>query len=206
MLLRMSNANSGMPQRNPESQNNPAYVPPAYGAQPNYTQQQPYGGQNANQPNQYPYANGQPNYTQQPNYMQPDYTQQYQAAPPQGYPSVNNPQDRWNGMCIAGFVCSFVIPVVGLILSIIALVQINKSGEKSKGMAIAGIAISAVRLVLEVVFFLLIVTGMLAGLGYALDYDYDYSYGDDDYDYSQYDDIDASYIANEQAVYDLATM
>ena len=180
MLLRMSNANSGMPQRNPESQNNPAYVPPAYGAQPNYTQQ--------------------------PNYMQPDYTQQYQAVPPQGYPSVNNPQDRWNGMCIAGFVCSFVIPVVGLILSIIALVQINKSGEKSKGMAIAGIAISAVRLVLEVVFFLLIVTGMLAGLGYALDYDYDYSYGDDDYDYSQYDDIDASYIANEQAVYDLVIM
>lgn len=195
MLLHMSNANSGMPQRNPESQNNPAYVPPAYGAQPNYTQQQPYGGQNVNQINQYPYANGQPNYTQQ-----------YQAVPPQGYSSINNPQDRWNGMCIAGFVCSFVIPVVGLILSIIALVQINKSGEKSKGMAIAGIAISAVRLVLEVVFFLLIVTGMLAGLGYALDYDYDYSYGDDDYDYSQYDDIDASYIANEQAVYDLATM
>lgn len=52
------------------------------------------------------------------------------------------PNDRWNGLVIAGFIFSFLIPIVGLILSIIGLVQINRHGGKSRGMAIAGIIIS----------------------------------------------------------------
>lgn len=51
-----------------------------------------------------------------------------------------------SGMAIAGFICSFFIGIVGLILSIIALNQINQSnGQLSgRGMAIAGIWISAI--------------------------------------------------------------
>ncbi|MBQ1599557.1 DUF4854 domain-containing protein, partial [Bifidobacterium sp.] len=43
----------------------------------------------------------------------------------------------------------FLVPIVGLILSIIGMVQINKNGGKSKGMAIAGIIVSVVVMVLN---------------------------------------------------------
>jgi hypothetical protein len=84
-----------------------------------------------------------PNVQQQP----PVNAQQPPSAmfPPQGGGYYFNPPvQRWNGLCIAGFVTAFLIPPVGLVLSIIALVQINKSREKSKGMAIAGIVISVI--------------------------------------------------------------
>jgi len=58
-------------------------------------------------------------------------------------------QPRWNGLAIAGFILSFLISLVGLILSIIALNQINKSGgmQKGKGLALAGIIISALSII-----------------------------------------------------------
>lgn len=75
-----------------------------------------------------------------------------QQFPPQGpyYPPIAN--DRWNTLCIVGFILSFFIAPVGLVLSIIALVQINKSHEKSRGMAIAGIVIGAVETILWAIF------------------------------------------------------
>ena len=106
-------------------------------------QGQPYtdGGQT---PPEQP-AYGAP-YTQQPYNAQygASYNAPYTAPYTQGYYYGQSAQtDKWNGLCIAGFVCAFIIPPIGLILSIVALVQINKSHEKSKGMSIAGIAISA---------------------------------------------------------------
>ncbi len=65
-----------------------------------------------------------------------------------GYGAPQN-NDKWNGLVIAGFVCAFLVPIVGLILSIIGMVQINKNGGKSKGMAIAGIIVSVVVMVLN---------------------------------------------------------
>lgn len=134
--------------------------------------QQPYG-----QPAQQPYGAPQAEPTQaMPDYgqMQPnqyaaqeqptqafDYSQQGQQPyggqippqiPPQepmvGYGAPQN-NDKWNGLVIAGFVCAFLVPIVGLILSIIGMVQINKNGGKSKGMAIAGIIVSVVVMVLN---------------------------------------------------------
>jgi len=60
-------------------------------------------------------------------------------------------QPRWNGLAIAGFILSFFISLVGLILSIIALNQINKSGgmQKGKGLALAGIIISALSIIVS---------------------------------------------------------
>ncbi len=48
-----------------------------------------------------------------------------------------------NTLAIVGFVLSFLISLVGLIISIIALIQINGSNgtQKGKGLAIAGIII-----------------------------------------------------------------
>lgn len=49
-----------------------------------------------------------------------------------------------NQLAIAGFVLSFLFVPLGLILSIIALIQIKKSRQAGKGLAIAGIAVSAI--------------------------------------------------------------
>ncbi|KAA8820232.1 DUF4190 domain-containing protein [Bifidobacterium vespertilionis] len=107
----------------------------------------------------------------------------YQPGPQPVYPGYAGyypPMQRWNVMSIVGFILSFVIPPAGLVVSIIALLQINKSGEKSKGLAIAGIAVGAVCTVLIVLFIALFVYA----LGYAMQngYYYDgprgYGYGD----------------------------
>lgn len=105
------------------------------------------------QPNQYA-AQEQPtqafDYSQQG--QQPYGGQIPPQIPPQepmaGYGAPQN-NDKWNGLVIAGFVCAFLVPIVGLILSIIGMVQINKNGGKSKGMAIAGIIVSVVVMVLN---------------------------------------------------------
>ena len=51
----------------------------------------------------------------------------------------------YNALAIIGFILAFIpkIWVISLIISIIALVQISKTKEKGKGLAIAGISISS---------------------------------------------------------------
>lgn len=58
-------------------------------------------------------------------------------------------QPSVSGMAVAGLVCSLFIGIIGLILSIIALNQINNSNGalSGRGLAIAGIWISAVSMV-----------------------------------------------------------
>ena len=58
-----------------------------------------------------------------------------------------------NGMAIAGFVLSFFCGLLGLILSIVAIGQINGSmGKQSgKGLAIAGVVIASVNILLGIV-------------------------------------------------------
>lgn len=110
------------------------------------------------------------NQSQQPMYSTPQYAApQYnpQATPAaqqniqqrqQGYYSQQEPS--WNGMAIAGFVCSFFFSVIGLVLSIIGFTQINKTAKetgvepKGKGLALAGIIISGVALAFQVLLFM----------------------------------------------------
>lgn len=51
-------------------------------------------------------------------------------------------------MAIVGFILAFFMPLIGLILSIIALTQIKKTGEGGKGLAVAGIIISVIMMIL----------------------------------------------------------
>ena len=76
---------------------------------------------------------------------------------PVGEVKSESPSVGWNGLTIAGFVVSFFSGIVGLIMSIIALKQVRSSGENSKGMALAGIIISAVRLAAVTLYVLLYV-------------------------------------------------
>ena len=147
--------------------------------------QQPYQQPNPQQagytqPNDQQYA-----YTQQP-YQQPGETYPPQGVYQQGaYPYPAQQQPNWNGMCVAGFVCSFLISIVGLILSIVGLKRVKQSGEKGQGLAIAGIVISAVRIALAIVLVILMILGFGVALSrYGRDYVYgQYGYYDDGYDY-----------------------
>jgi hypothetical protein len=61
-------------------------------------------------------------------------------------------ETKTDGFAIAGFVCSFLIPLLGIIFSIIGLNRIKKNASlRGRGLAIAGIIISAVLMVLYVV-------------------------------------------------------
>ena len=63
---------------------------------------------------------------------------------------------KMNGLCIVGFICSFVFVILGLILSIIGYNEAKKSGEDGKEFAMAGIIISAAKLILFLVILILI--------------------------------------------------
>ena len=54
-----------------------------------------------------------------------------------------------NTMALAGFICAFVAPLIGLILSIIGSKRAGELGGEGKGMATAGIVISIVTMVLS---------------------------------------------------------
>ena len=43
---------------------------------------------------------------------------------------------------------SLIVPIVGLVLSIVALFQIKKTNQKGRGLAIAGVTVSIVMLML----------------------------------------------------------
>lgn len=168
------------------------HTSPQYGSPEQPQQAQQTYGQYQGQP----YTNGGQTPPEQPTYGAPyaqqpynaqygaSYNAPYTAPYTQGYYYGQPAQtDKWNGLCIAGFVCAFVIPPVGLILSIIALVQINKSHEKSKGMSIAGIAISA----LGTLFLVACIAFAVWVIGFTFDYIDEHPEVWDDDSLSQYD-------------------
>ena len=68
-------------------------------------------------------------------YSQNGYSRQ---ATDQAYPLSTN------GFAIAGFVCAFILPILGIIFSAIAMKQIDERKEGGKGLAVAGLVISIV--------------------------------------------------------------
>ncbi len=65
--------------------------------------------------------------------------------------------DRFNVLAIVGFILAFVINIAGLVVSIIALSQVKRTGERGRGLALAGIIISAISLVLSVVSVIVVI-------------------------------------------------
>ena len=93
----------------------------------------------------------------QPN-GQPGWSGSYGSVPPEA-------NRKYNGLAIAGFICSFLVSLLGLILSIVGLDQIKKQGGKGKGLAIAGIIISAAGMVIQVILVIALIAG---GASYAI--------------------------------------
>ncbi len=67
---------------------------------------------------------------------------------------------RTSGMAIAGFVCSFVCSLLGLILSVIGYNECKKSNGtvSGQGLALAGIIISIVGVALSVIWIVILVS------------------------------------------------
>lgn len=115
--------------------------------------QQSYPAQPVQQPTAQPAYQPGIEYNQQPYYAQPgpaaatpNYGAPYNAAPTNYAPYPVKP--KMNTMAVVGFIFSFLISIVGLILCIIAKNQIKTRGERGDGLATAGIIISIASMVL----------------------------------------------------------
>ena len=86
--------------------------------------------------------------------------------------SVQNEKKKANIFCILGFVLSLVsllitlygtVAIAGLVLSIIGIVQANKSGERLKGLGIAGVCVAAGSLIYTL-YVLILLEALLTAL------------------------------------------
>ena len=112
-----------------------------------YNDQQPYNRQQYGQQYQ---NNQQQGYQYQYQYQQQQYNPQYQ---PQYVPQYQTPPPT-SGMCIAGFVCSLVLfGILGLVFSIVGINDCNKQGLGGKGLGIAGMIISIIKVCCLILYF-----------------------------------------------------
>jgi hypothetical protein len=96
---------------------------------------------------------------------------------------------KTNTLAIFGLILAFFIPLIGLILSIVGLSQINKSRQSGKGLAVAGIVISAVNMLFQLLLVVLIVVAANSAptlvpyrnneLGYSINYPKDWQVVDE---------------------------
>ena len=77
-----------------------------------------------------------------------------------GMPVQQHPT-RSNTVAIVGFVFAFLIPLVGLICSIIGVNNAKNCGGSGKGLAIAGIIVSIVMMILSAIFTSIIMDALI---------------------------------------------
>jgi len=89
----------------------------------------------------------------------------YGAAPaaPQAYTSQGygtpGVQDKWNVLAIVSLVSAFFVSLAAVICGHIALSQIKKTGEKGRGLAIAGLVLGYLGIlsgIIVIVFFIIV--------------------------------------------------
>ena len=82
----------------------------------------------------------------------------YDQYPPQG------PTDKYNTMAIVGLILAILFPLIGLIVSIIAMVNINKHGgsKASKNLSLAGTIVGGVLTVVSIIVSIIVFNSVLA--------------------------------------------
>lgn len=96
----------------------------------------------------------------QPNAISEQPLQQPVSIEPPSGPTVTGENDddsddeETNGLAIAGFACSFAVPLVGLVLSIIGLKKSESRNGKGHSLAVGGIVISIIRLIVEILILI----------------------------------------------------
>ena len=86
----------------------------------------------------------------------------YQAAP---QPAAATPG---KGLSIAAIILAFLMPLIGLILGIIAMVQSKKAGQKN-GLALASVIISIVLIIIGIISTVIFVSSMATLGGSAME-------------------------------------
>ncbi len=77
------------------------------------------------------------------------------GAPPPGYaPPAGYGPAKTNTLAIVSLVTAFLCTPAGLITGIISLGQIKKTGEGGRGLALAGVIISAISIVIGIIFII----------------------------------------------------
>lgn len=119
------------------------YAAPGYPPPPGYPQ-----SAGPNYPQNYP-PNYPPNYGPPPEFGAP-YLGGY--GPPATPPPGTNPLAIFSliASCV-GLLCGFG-SIIGIVLGVIAVNQIKRSGQQGRGLAVAGIAVGAVSLVISVIW------------------------------------------------------
>ncbi len=84
-----------------------------------------------------------------------------QSEPPENNNSSGK-NNKTNPLAIIGFILAFFLPLIGFILSLIGLIQINKKKENGKGLAIAGIVVSCVIAVLHLILTIAIIAAIVS--------------------------------------------
>lgn len=111
-----------------------------------------------------------PAYQQQP--PAPAYQQQAPSAPaygqqaPYGQQPYGAPTEKYNVLAIVSLVTGVLfISLVAIITGHIALSQINKTQEKGRGLAIAGLVLGYAGIALGILFFFMFLIPLLAYIG-----------------------------------------
>ena len=86
--------------------------------------------------------------------------QQPAYVPPQQDQPATDSQNPGKALGIAGFILAFIFPLVGLILSIVALVKSKKAGLRN-GLALAGIILSSVFFVMSAILLAVTIMGYM---------------------------------------------
>jgi hypothetical protein len=75
--------------------------------------------------------------------------------PPAPFGQFAPQKPSFNGLAVTALVLGVLccVPLVGAVLGVIALTQIKKNGQRGKGLAVAGIALSVVGALMAVLFF-----------------------------------------------------
>ncbi len=97
--------------------------------------------------------------------MSENYEQQsvQQVQPSQQVVIVQQTQPEMCGFCIAGFITSFFVSITSIILSLVGIRKCKTEGLRGKGLAIAGIVISSIRIAIVVIYLTLF---LIASMSY----------------------------------------
>jgi hypothetical protein len=89
----------------------------------------------------------------------------------QGYAAPAG-EDRYNVLAIISLVSAFFVSLAAIICGHIALSQIKKTGEKGRGLAIAGLVLGYAGIIFGAIFLIFIIIGALAAIdsGYSTTY------------------------------------
>ena len=87
-----------------------------------------------------------------------------QAYPSQGYGAPASGPDKWNVLAIVSLVSAFFVSLAAVICGNIALSQIKKTGEKGRGLAIAGLVLGYLGLIAGLIIGIIVVLGVIAGI------------------------------------------